>query len=158
MILSSTFGLPSPDSGPPSPSAVASAVPGESSLFATYSGRAPPITDEDLKAIPATGSEEPDPVHRMLQNLLGGEWVVWAFYQYAVETFSPSHFKKLGLSNSTYASIAAMRDNEIGDARIFQEKLGDNSVKPGPCKCLFKEIMQNSPKTWLAFQSLYRNL
>lgn len=63
-----------------------------------------------------------------------------------------SEFTKLGLSNSTYAGIAAMRDNEIGRARIFQERLGDNSVKPGPCKYTFKEIVKNNPKTWLAFQ------
>lgn len=60
------LGLPNPNSRLPSPSVIASAVPGESSLFATYSDKAPPITDEDLKAIPATASGEPDPEDRML--------------------------------------------------------------------------------------------
>ncbi|KAJ5714652.1 uncharacterized protein N7483_011833 [Penicillium malachiteum] len=111
----------------------ASAVPGESSLFTTYPGRHTPLASNWTRVIPATGTGEAGSDDLLFQNLLSAEWVIYSFYQKAVETFKPEDFTKLGYKNTTYERIVNIRDNEAGHIRIFQDQISDNSLKPGPC-------------------------
>ncbi|KAJ5212589.1 uncharacterized protein N7498_004235 [Penicillium cinerascens] len=112
----------------------ADAVPGESSLFVNYAGKKTPLASKWMKAIAPSASGPAGPDDLLFQNLLSAEWIIYSFYQQAVETFSPCDFTKLGLPNSTYQRIAEIRDNEAGHVRIFQNQISDNSMKPGPCK------------------------
>ena len=111
----------------------ASAVPGESSLFVNYQGRATPLASKWTRVIPATGSGAAAEDDLLFQNLLSAEWTIYSFYQKAVETFTAEDFTKIGYLNNTYERINEIRDNEAGHVRIFQEQISANSVKPGPC-------------------------
>lgn len=126
------------------------AVPGESALFNTYSGKDTPIATEYFRVIAATSSGPAGPDDLLFQNLLSAEWAIYTFYQQAAEAFSFSSFPKLGLPNSTYQRILEIRDNEAGHLRIFQDQISNNSIKPGPCK--YQYGFNNDPQTWLALQ------
>lgn len=111
--------------------------PGESSLYSTYYGRAPPFPANAKQPIPATKKGHPGPDDVLWQNLLAAEWIVFSFYQSAVESFNASSFTALGLSNTTYQRIMEIRDNEAGHLRIFQNQISATSIKPGACKYMF---------------------
>ncbi|KAJ5995524.1 hypothetical protein N7481_002501 [Penicillium waksmanii] len=126
------------------------AIPGESPLFNTYSGKDTPIAAKYFRVIAATRSGPTGPDDLLFQNLLSAEWAIYTFYQQAAEAFSFSSFTKLGLPNSTYQRILEIRDNEAGHLRIFQDQISNNSIKPGPCK--YQYDFDNNPGTWLALQ------
>ncbi|PWY82767.1 hypothetical protein BO83DRAFT_454801 [Aspergillus eucalypticola CBS 122712] len=125
-------------------------VPGESPLFATYTGKPTPIPANYTRVIPATASGPAGPDDLLFQNLLSAEWIIYSFYQQGVEAFSPSSFSDLGYPNSTYDRIAEIRDNEAGHIRIFQDEISSTSLKPGPCNYSFG--FDNDPETFLALQ------
>ncbi|CAL5873441.1 uncharacterized protein PFLUO_LOCUS7720 [Penicillium psychrofluorescens] len=126
------------------------AVPGESPLFVNYGGKKTPLNPEYTRVIPATKHGAPQSDDLLFQNLLSAEWIIYSFYQEAVETFSTADFVKLGLPNSTYQRITELRDNEAGHVRIFQDQISDYSLKPGPCRYDFG--MGNSTEIFLALQ------
>ncbi|GIJ87956.1 hypothetical protein Asppvi_006872 [Aspergillus pseudoviridinutans] len=106
------------------------AVPGESYLFTTYTGKKTPLAANYTRVIPPTdpnGSPGSDDV------------------------FSSSDFTKLGLPNITYQRIVEIRDNEAGHLRIFQDQISNHSLKPGPCKYEFG-FNKSTPETFLALQ------
>lgn len=111
--------------------------PGESSLYSTYYGRAPPFPANEKQPIPATQKGHSGPDDVLWQNLLAAEWIVCSFYQSAVETFNASSFTELGLANTTYQRIMEIRDNEAGHLPIFQNQISATSIKPGACKYMF---------------------
>lgn len=113
------------------------AVPGESALFTTYTGKKTPLASNYTQVINATGTGEPGQDDLLFQNLLAAEWVIYTFYQEAVEIFNTSSFTKLGFPNTTYERIREIRNNEAGHARIFQDNISNNSLKPGPCTYSF---------------------
>ncbi|RLL97950.1 hypothetical protein CFD26_106273 [Aspergillus turcosus] len=128
------------------------AVPGESSLFTTYLGKKTPLAANYTRVIPPTDSDgSPAPDDVLFQNLLSAEWIIYSFYQQAIEVFSSSDFTKLGLPNTTYRRITEIRDNEAGHLRIFQDKISNRSLKPGPCKYAFG-FNKTTPETFLALQ------
>lgn len=111
-IASQTLALPMGESslGP---------VPGQTSLYNSYDGRAPPFPGNITGATLATCNGTPGPDDQLFQNLLAAEWVVYSFYQQAVETFNSSSFVDLGVPNTTYDRIREIRDNEAGHLNIF---------------------------------------
>ncbi|KAJ6150881.1 hypothetical protein N7470_007475 [Penicillium chermesinum] len=109
------------------------------------------------KVSPATGSGPAGADDLLFQNLLSAEWVIYSFYQRAVEYFSASDFTKLGFPNNTYERIVEIRDNEAGHVRIFQDQISKNSITPGPCTYTygFNQLAKpNSTKEFLALQVL----
>jgi hypothetical protein len=107
-------------------------------LFTTYTGKKTPLAANYTRVIPpADSSESPAPDDVLFQNLLSAEWIIYSFYQQAVEVFSSADFTNLGLPNTTYQRIAEIRDNEAGHLRIFQDQISNHSLKPGPCKYEF---------------------
>ncbi|KAJ5811750.1 hypothetical protein N7474_008051 [Penicillium riverlandense] len=134
----------------PSPSQAKDSVPGESSLFVSYSGKKTPLDPEYTRVIPATKHGAPQPDDLLFQNLLSAEWIIYSFYQEAVENFSTADFVKLGLPNTTYQRVTELRDNEAGHVRIFQDQISDYSLKPGPCRYAFG--LGNSTDTFLTLQ------
>ncbi|KAJ5946674.1 hypothetical protein N7454_003513 [Penicillium verhagenii] len=113
------------------------AVPGESALFTTYTGKQTPLASNYTQVINATGTGVPGADDLLFQNLLSAEWVIYSFYQQAVEIFNSSSFTRLGFPNTTYERIREIRNNEAGHARIFQDNISENSLKPGPCTYSF---------------------
>jgi hypothetical protein len=128
------------------------AVPGESPLFNTYLGKKTPLASNYTKVFPKTGSGSAGADDLLFQNLLAAEWIIYSFYQQAVEAFNTSSFTDLGYPNTTYQRIVEMRDNEAGHVRIFQDQISDNSVTPGPCKYGFSTT-QLEPLVWLSLQT-----
>ncbi|KAJ5248777.1 hypothetical protein N7468_000228 [Penicillium chermesinum] len=154
-VITPTFALPA-FSGSQLKSA-ADAVPGESSLFVNYQGKKTPLASNYTKVSPATGSGPAGADDLLFQNLLSAEWVIYSFYQRAVEYFSASDFTKLGFPNNTYERIVEIRDNEAGHVRIFQDQISKNSITPGPCTYTygFNQLAKpNSTKEFLALQVL----
>ncbi|GIC87263.1 uncharacterized protein Aud_003647 [Aspergillus udagawae] len=144
--------LPTTSTQGDSPQSAKDAVPGESYLFTTYTGKKTPLAANYPRVIPPTapnGSPAPDDV--LFQNLLSAEWIIYSFYQQAVEVFSSADFTNLGLPNTTYQRIAEIRDNEAGHLRIFQDQISNHSLKPGPCKYEFG-FNKTTLETFLALQ------
>lgn len=131
----------------------ADAVPGESSLFVNYLGKKTPLASNWTKVIPATGSGPAGADDLLFQNLLSAEWVIYSFYQQAVEAFSEADFAKLGVPNNTYQRVQQIRDNEAGHIRIFQDQISENSLKPGPCKYQFGFTQPKSAQVFLGLQN-----
>ncbi|GKZ35827.1 hypothetical protein AbraIFM66950_006625 [Aspergillus brasiliensis] len=125
-------------------------IPGESSLFTTYTGKPTPLPANYTRVIPATSSGPAGPDDLLFQNLLSAEWIIYSFYQQGVEAFTPSSFSDLGYPNSTYDRLAEIRDNEAGHIRIFQDEISSTSIKPGPCNYTYD--FNNDPETYLAIQ------
>ena len=113
-------------------------IPGESTYYSDYTGKAPPFPANITSPVPATASGPVGEDDILFQNLLSAEWAVFSFYQQGVEAFNESAFIDLGLPNNTYQRITEIRDNEAGHLRIFQDSISATSVKPGPCKYNFR--------------------
>ncbi|KAG0645494.1 hypothetical protein D0Z07_8545 [Hyphodiscus hymeniophilus] len=109
-------------------------IPGQSSYYSNYNGTFPPFPANITAPILPTASGDPGPDDELWQNLLSAEWIVYSFYQQAVELFNTSSFTALGLPNTTYQRIVEIRDNEAGHLRIFQDQISATSIKPGACK------------------------
>ncbi|KAI9744759.1 MAG: hypothetical protein M1818_001684 [Claussenomyces sp. TS43310] len=146
VAASTTTALPlnlsNPTSGP---------VPGESSIYSDYDGKASPFPAYLKAPIPALTSGPPGLDDLLFQNLLSAEWVIFSFYQAGVEAFNASSFTDAGYPNTTYSRLASIRDNEAGHLRIFQDQISPTSLKPGPCVYKFPFT---SPKAFLALQVL----
>jgi hypothetical protein len=125
-------------------------IPGESSLYSDYRGKAPPFPANQSAPVPATATGPPGPDDLLFQNLLSAEWAVYSLYQQAVEAFNTSSFTDLGLPNTTYSRVAEIRDNEAGHLRIFQDSISPNSLKPGACKYDFG--FDGDAESWLELQ------
>ncbi|KAJ9616354.1 hypothetical protein H2200_000072 [Cladophialophora chaetospira] len=126
-------------------------VPGQSSLFSTYNGTAPPFPANITGAIVNTTMGPPGPDDLLFQNLLAAEWIIFSFYQQGVELYNTTAFVNAGWSNTTYQGLVQIRDNEAGHLRIFQDQISTNSIKPGPCRYKYPF---DSPSTYLAQQTL----
>ena len=112
-------------------------VPGEDPIFNTYWGKAPTWPGNLTDAVLPTQKGAPGVDDRVWQNLLAAEWVIFNFYQQAVERFNESSFVALGMPTNTYQRIMEMRNNEAGHLRIFQKQSSPTSVKPGACQYAF---------------------
>ena len=126
-------------------------VPGFSDIYNTYQGKAPPFPLNQTAPVPATASGPPGADDLLFQNLLQAEWVITNFYQTAVEMFTAQDFINAGYSDTTYSAIAAIRDNEAGHLRIFQDSISPTSLKPGACNYAFGFT---TPLEFLALQVL----
>ncbi|CZR56807.1 related to stress response protein rds1p [Phialocephala subalpina] len=126
-------------------------IPGESSYYSNYPSKDPPFPANITAPVLNTTSGPAGPDDLMWQNLLSAEWVIYSFYQTAVEMFNTNSFTPLGLPNTTYQRIVSIRDNEAGHLRIFQDQISSNSVKPGACKY---EFPFTKSEEFLAFQNL----
>ncbi|KAK9768608.1 hypothetical protein K7432_000595 [Basidiobolus ranarum] len=107
-------------------------IPGESSSYNSYNGRAPPFPGNHTAPILSTSQGNPGPDDLLFQNLLSAEWAIFSFYQQGVEVFTAANFTEW--PNTTYSRIQEIRNNEAGHLRIFQNQISSNSVKPGACK------------------------
>ena len=120
------YNITDPTSGP---------IPGQSSIYTNTTTISPPWPGNVTGAILNTTSGPPGPDDLLFQNLLSAEWIVFSFYQQAVEAFNESSFAEF--PNTTYDRIVEIRNNEAGHLRIFQDAISSNSIKPGPCKYFF---------------------
>ena len=125
--------------------------PGESSLYSTYYGLAPPFPANVTEPIYPTEDGPAAPDDDLWQNLLAAEWAIFSFYQSAVEAFNASSFTDLGFPNTTYQRIMEVRDNEAGHLRIFQNQISPTSLKPGKCSYRFPF---DTPASFLALSTL----
>ncbi|KAI0849045.1 ferritin-like domain-containing protein [Daldinia vernicosa] len=112
-------------------------VPGESPIFSTYYGVEAPFPGNLRDAVLPTKAGPPGEDDVVWQNLLSAEWVIFDFYQQAVEAFNETAFIKAGMPNTTYKRIQEIRNNEAGHLRIFQNQISPTSVKPGACEHQF---------------------
>ncbi|KAK8041275.1 hypothetical protein PG994_014282 [Apiospora phragmitis] len=112
-------------------------VPGESPIFNTYWGKAPTWPGNLTDAVMPTKKGPPGVDDQVWQNLLAAEWIIFSFYQQAVEMFNESSFIAAGMPNTTYRRVQEIRNNEAGHLRIFQNQISETSVKPGACKYNF---------------------
>ncbi|UKZ52892.1 hypothetical protein TrVGV298_006679 [Trichoderma virens] len=126
-------------------------VPGQNPLYSSYRGKAPPFPGNITDPIKPTANGPPGIDDLVWQNLLSAEWVIFSFYQKAVEMFNTTAFVEAGYPNTTYDRIQEIRDNEAGHLRIFQNEITPNSVKPGACKYSFPF---DSPTSFLALATL----
>jgi len=126
-------------------------VPGESSIYDTYTGVAPPYPGNETSPILPTTSGPAGPDDLLFQNLLAAEWAIYSFYQQGVEVFTAANFTDAGYLNSTYTRIAEIRDNEAGHLLIFQEQISNYSIKPGACKYQYP---YDSPASYLVLQTV----
>ncbi|KAI2615941.1 hypothetical protein GGR54DRAFT_256046 [Hypoxylon sp. NC1633] len=108
-------------------------VPGEDPIFSTYYGVEAPFPGNLRDAVLPTKVGPPGEDDEVWQNLLSAEWIIFDFYQKAVESFNASSFVKIGMPNTTYQRIQEIRNNEAGHLRIFQNLISPTSVKPGAC-------------------------
>ncbi|MCJ1353256.1 MAG: hypothetical protein MMC33_003241 [Icmadophila ericetorum] len=108
-------------------------IPGQAEVYNDYLGKAPPFPANMSGPVPALANGPPGPDDPLFQTLLSAEWVIYSFYQSAVEAFNTSSFTALGLPNTTYDRICQIRDNEAGHLRIFQDSISATSLKPGTC-------------------------
>lgn len=120
------YNITDPASGP---------IPGQASIYTSDSSVSPPWPGNVTGAILNTTSGPAGEDDLLFQNLLSAEWIVFSFYQQAVEAFNESSFD--GFPNTTYSRIREIRNNEAGHLRIFQDAISSNSIKPGPCKYFF---------------------
>lgn len=109
-------------------------IPGQTPLYNDYRGKTPPFPLNMTSPILPTTSGPPAVDDELFQNLQATEWIVFNFYQRAVEIFNESSFTALGYPNTTYDRVAEIRDNEAGHFRIFRDAISSASVKPGSCK------------------------
>ncbi|KAM4057590.1 ferritin-like domain-containing protein [Hirsutella rhossiliensis] len=112
-------------------------VPGQSPLYSSYRGKAPPFPGNITEPILPTAKGSPGADDVVWQNLLSAEWVIFSFYQHGVEHFNAASFIKAGYPNTTYDRIQEIRNNEAGHLRIFQNQISPNSLKPGACRYTF---------------------
>ncbi|KUJ17268.1 uncharacterized protein LY89DRAFT_684363 [Mollisia scopiformis] len=126
-------------------------IPDESSYYSTYPEKAPPFPANITAPVLNTTYGPPGPDDLMWQNLLSAEWIIYSFYQTAVEMFNTSSFTSLSLPNTTYMRIVSIRDNEAGHLRIFQDQISSNSIKPGACQY---EFPFTTTSDFLALQNL----
>lgn len=126
-------------------------IPGESNLYNNYNGKQAPFPADHPVPINATSTGDPGADDLLFQNLIAAEWIVFSFYQTGVEMFNESSFTDMGLPNNTFERIAAIRDNEAGHLRLFQDSISPTSLKPGACKYDFGFT---TPRTFLALQQL----
>lgn len=112
-------------------------IPGEDPIFNDYFGVAPTWPGNLTDAILPTANGAPEHDDRIWQNLLAAEWIIFWFYQQAIEMFTDEDFAAAGLPNTTMHHIMEIRNNEAGHLRIFQNQISPNSVKPGSCKYNF---------------------
>ena len=127
-------------------------IPGQSSIYSTYTGKAPPFPASNPSPVNATTTGEPGPDDLLFQNLLSAEWAVFSFYQQGVEAFNETSFTDLKYPNTTYERICEIRDNEAGHLRIFQDQISTTSIKPGACQ--YDYPFGSDPQTFLAVQTL----
>lgn len=125
-------------------------IPGQSSLYSTYTGIAQPFPGNITGAIMNTTAGPPGPDDLLFQNLLSAEWAIYSFYQQGVEAFNTTSFTEAGFLNTTYERIQQIRDNEAGHLRIFQDQISTNSVKPGACQYQYPF---DDPISYLALQT-----
>ncbi|KAI0169685.1 hypothetical protein GGR52DRAFT_573741 [Hypoxylon sp. FL1284] len=109
-------------------------VPGEDPIFSSYYGKDAPFPGYLRDAVLPTKQGPPGQDDEVWQNLLSAEWIIFDFYQQAVEAFNASAFVKAGMPNTTYQRIQEIRNNEAGHLRIFQNQISPTSVKPGACQ------------------------
>ncbi|KAI1376519.1 hypothetical protein F4677DRAFT_80464 [Hypoxylon crocopeplum] len=112
-------------------------VPGEDPLFSTYYGVEAPFPGKLRDVVLPTKYGPPGEDDEVWQNLLSAEWIIFDFYQKAVESFNASAFIKIGMPNNTYQRIQEIRNNEAGHLRIFQNQISPTSIKPGACQHQF---------------------
>ncbi|OOF98659.1 hypothetical protein ASPCADRAFT_42372 [Aspergillus carbonarius ITEM 5010] len=149
-LLGTTLALPKPQSQSQLP-LNPNPIPGESPFFATYTGKPTPLPANYTRVIPATTTGPPGPDDLLFQNLLSAEWIIYSFYQQAMDLFTPTSFTSLGYPNTTYDRIAQIRDNEAGHIRIFQDQISNTSITPGPCQYTYN-LTADDPATFLALQ------
>ncbi|KAI1076041.1 hypothetical protein F5B20DRAFT_339079 [Whalleya microplaca] len=109
-------------------------IPGEDPIYSSYYGVEAPFPGNLRDAILPTKRGPPGVDDEVWQNLLSAEWVIFDFYQQAVEAFNETAFIKIGMPNNTYQRIQEIRNNEAGHLRIFQNQISPTSVKPGACE------------------------
>ena len=126
-------------------------IPGEDSSFSNNKSKAAPFPANYKAAVLPTTNGTIGADDILFQNLLSAEWVIYSFYQAAVEAFNETSFTSAGFLNTTYERITSIRDNEAGHLRIFQDSISSSSVKPGPCTYTFPF---EDPTTFLALQTL----
>lgn len=112
-------------------------VPGQSSIFSNDTSKTAPFPAYFTAPIYPTTNTSAGPDDLLFQNLLAAEWVIYSFYQRAVELFNTSSFAALGFPNTTYTRVTEIRDNEAGHLRIFQNQISSSSIKPGACEYYF---------------------
>ncbi|KAI1322244.1 ferritin-like domain-containing protein [Xylariaceae sp. FL0255] len=111
--------------------------PGESRIFSTYTGVDPPFPAYLKDPVIPTKFGAPGIDDQVWQNLLSAEWIIFSFYQKAVEMFNTTAFVEAGYPNNTYERVQSIRDNEAGHLRIFQNQISATSIKPGACEYTF---------------------
>lgn len=126
-------------------------IPGQSPLYSSYRGKAPPFPGNITDPVKPTAKGPPGIDDLVWQNLLSAEWVIFSFYQQAVEMFNTTAFVEAGYPNTTYDRIQEIRNNEAGHLRIFQNEITSTSVKPGACKYAYPF---DSPTSFLALATL----
>ncbi|KAI0011053.1 ferritin-like domain-containing protein [Xylariaceae sp. FL0662B] len=109
-------------------------IPGQDPIYSSYYGVEAPFPGNLRDAILPTKVGPPGVDDEVWQNLLSAEWIIFDFYQRAVEAFNETAFIKVGMPNNTYQRIQEIRNNEAGHLRIFQNQISPTSVKPGACK------------------------
>ncbi|KAI6085974.1 hypothetical protein F4821DRAFT_142321 [Hypoxylon rubiginosum] len=112
-------------------------VPGQDPLFSTYYGKDAPFPGYLRDVVLPTKKGPPGTDDVVWQNLLSAEWIIFDFYQKAVESFNASSFVAAGYPNTTYQRIQEIRNNEAGHLRLFQNMISATSVKPGACEHQF---------------------
>ncbi|KAK7966044.1 uncharacterized protein PG986_000321 [Apiospora aurea] len=112
-------------------------VPGQDPIFNTYWGKAPTWPGNLTDPVLPTKKGPPGVDDQVWQNLLAAEWIIFNFYQQAVEMFNESSFIAAGMPNTTYQRVKEIRNNEAGHLRMFQTQISETSVKPGACKYHF---------------------
>ncbi|KAI1503634.1 ferritin-like domain-containing protein [Biscogniauxia marginata] len=108
-------------------------IPGEDAVYNSYYGIEPPFPGYLRDAVLPTKLGPPGVDDVVWQNLLSAEWIIFDFYQQAVEAFNESAFIQAGMPNNTYKRIQEIRNNEAGHLRIFQNLISPTSIKPGAC-------------------------
>lgn len=127
-------------------------IPGLSSYYSDYRGKEAPFPAKNATPIQNTTSGPAGVDDLLFQNLLAAEWVVYSFYQQGVEAFNKSSFVDLGYPNTTWDSIAEIRDNEAGHLRLFQDSISSNNIKPGPCSYDFR--FKTDAEAFLGLQNI----
>ncbi|KAK0641945.1 ferritin-like domain-containing protein [Cercophora newfieldiana] len=112
-------------------------IPGESDIYNYYWGTDRPFPGNITAPIFPTQDGPPGVDDWTWQNLLSAEWIIFEFYQRAVEIFTEEDFVKAGMPQTAYRRIQEIRNNEAGHLRIFQNQISPTSVKPGACKYNF---------------------
>ncbi|KAK6834864.1 hypothetical protein PG987_009558 [Apiospora arundinis] len=126
-------------------------VPGQDPIFNTYWGKDPTWPGNLRDPILPTKKGAPGVDDQVWQNLLAAEWIIFSFYQQAVEMFNETSFIAAGMPNTTYSRVMEIRNNEAGHLRIFQNQISETSVKPGACKYNFP---YKDPQSFLALGTI----